>query len=188
MKLVRSETQRDVNRQAVSTSQVFLGLCLQDTVSFQQRWSHGIGCSLKQLVSVSCCCSIMDSVAPRLSPRTDFFYQVQSRHITEFFKKFRRVTKISVLFHLDDKYIYIYFLFLFLFFAGNPHIGLLKHREKLYAFSSREAALTFASCPDKFISEVLERAKLSPELLQLLRLQQHVSGVSAGSEVTLIRP
>uniref|UniRef100_A0A3P8WHD4 Cilia- and flagella-associated protein 206 n=1 Tax=Cynoglossus semilaevis TaxID=244447 RepID=A0A3P8WHD4_CYNSE len=63
-----------------------------------------------------------------------------------------------------------------LLLPGNPHIGLLKHREKLYAFSSREAALTFASCPDKFISEVLERAKLSPELLQLLRLQQHVSG------------
>uniref|UniRef100_A0A3P8WJR9 Cilia- and flagella-associated protein 206 n=1 Tax=Cynoglossus semilaevis TaxID=244447 RepID=A0A3P8WJR9_CYNSE len=61
-----------------------------------------------------------------------------------------------------------------LLLPGNPHIGLLKHREKLYAFSSREAALTFASCPDKFISEVLERAKLSPELLQLLRLQQHL--------------
>ncbi|XP_024913794.1 cilia- and flagella-associated protein 206 [Cynoglossus semilaevis] len=72
-----------------------------------------------------------------------------------------------------------------LLLPGNPHIGLLKHREKLYAFSSREAALTFASCPDKFISEVLERAKLSPELLQLLRLQQHVSGVSAGSELLL---
>lgn len=149
-------------------------------MSFQQRWSHGIGCSLKQLVSVSCCCSIMDSVAPRLSPRTDFFYQVQSRHITEFFFKFRRVTKISVIWT-----VIFYFI---LFFAGNPHIGLLKHKEKLYTFSSREAALTFASCPDKFISEVLERAKLSPELLQLLRLQQHVSGVSAGSEVTLIRP
>lgn len=69
-------------------------------------------------------------------------------------------------------------------FAGNPHIGVLKHKEKLYVFSSKEAALKFASSPDNFIAEVAEKAKLSPELIQLLKLHQQFSCVSPYSEVS----
>ncbi|CAG13014.1 unnamed protein product, partial [Tetraodon nigroviridis] len=59
-----------------------------------------------------------------------------------------------------------------LLLPGNPKLGVLKHEGKFYAFSSREAALEFASRPDDFIAEVEERAKGSPELLHLFRLQQ----------------
>uniref|UniRef100_H3DPD6 Cilia- and flagella-associated protein 206 n=1 Tax=Tetraodon nigroviridis TaxID=99883 RepID=H3DPD6_TETNG len=50
-----------------------------------------------------------------------------------------------------------------LLLPGNPKLGVLKHEWKFYAFSSREAALEFASRPDVFIAEVEERAKGSPE-------------------------
>ncbi|XP_069017677.1 cilia- and flagella-associated protein 206 [Embiotoca jacksoni] len=68
-----------------------------------------------------------------------------------------------------------------LLLPGNPHIGVLKHKEKLYVFSSKEAALKFSSSPDDFIRAVEERARCSPELIQLLRLHQ-VSSVSPDSE------
>ncbi|XP_044025589.1 cilia- and flagella-associated protein 206 [Siniperca chuatsi] len=70
-----------------------------------------------------------------------------------------------------------------LLLPGNSHIGVLKHKEKLYAFSSKEAALKFASSPDDFIAEVAEKAKHSPELIQLLRLHQQFSCVSPYSEM-----
>ena len=65
--------------------------------------------------------------------------------------------------------------------AGNPHIGVLKHQEKLYAFSSKEAAVKFASCPDSFIAAVAEKAKQHPELIQLLQLHQQFTYVSPHS-------
>uniref|UniRef100_A0A8C4DWF3 Cilia- and flagella-associated protein 206 n=1 Tax=Dicentrarchus labrax TaxID=13489 RepID=A0A8C4DWF3_DICLA len=78
-----------------------------------------------------------------------------------------------------------------LLLPGNPHIGVLKHKEKLYVFSSKEAALKFASTPDDFIDEVAEKAKYSPELIQLLKLHQQFSCVSPYSEVSkslLVKP
>uniref|UniRef100_A0A674E266 Cilia- and flagella-associated protein 206 n=1 Tax=Salmo trutta TaxID=8032 RepID=A0A674E266_SALTR len=59
-----------------------------------------------------------------------------------------------------------------LLLPGNPSIGVLKHREKYYVFSSKEAALRFGSKPDEYIAHVAEKAKQSPELIQLLQLHQ----------------
>uniref|UniRef100_A0A3Q3FNE2 Cilia- and flagella-associated protein 206 n=1 Tax=Kryptolebias marmoratus TaxID=37003 RepID=A0A3Q3FNE2_KRYMA len=73
-----------------------------------------------------------------------------------------------------------------LILPGNPCIGVLKHKEKLYAFSSKEAALKFASCPDKFVTEVVEKSKLFPELFQLLRLYQQLPCVSPDSKVSML--
>ncbi|XP_038818506.1 cilia- and flagella-associated protein 206-like [Salvelinus namaycush] len=55
-------------------------------------------------------------------------------------------------------------------FSCNPSIGVLKHREKYYVFSSKETALRFGSKPDEYIARVAEKAKRSPELIQLLQL------------------
>uniref|UniRef100_A0A3Q3G600 Cilia- and flagella-associated protein 206 n=1 Tax=Labrus bergylta TaxID=56723 RepID=A0A3Q3G600_9LABR len=71
-----------------------------------------------------------------------------------------------------------------LLLPGNPHIGVLKHKEKLYVFSSKDAAVKFASSPEEFIEEVAEKAKLSPELIQLLKLHQQFSCVSPYPEVS----
>ncbi|XP_060931407.1 cilia- and flagella-associated protein 206 isoform X2 [Limanda limanda] len=70
-----------------------------------------------------------------------------------------------------------------LLLPGNPQIGVMIHKEKLYAFSSKEAALKFASRPDDFIAEVAEKAKLSPELIQFLKLHQQLSCVSPYCEM-----
>ncbi|XP_039638694.1 cilia- and flagella-associated protein 206 isoform X3 [Perca fluviatilis] len=70
-----------------------------------------------------------------------------------------------------------------LLLPGNPHIGIFKHKEKLYVFRSKEAALKFASSPGDFIAEVAEKAKHSPELIQLLKLHQQFSCVSPYAEM-----
>lgn len=70
-----------------------------------------------------------------------------------------------------------------LLLPGSLQLGLLKHKEKLYAFSSRDAALQFASAPEHYISQVAERAKRSPELIQLLRLHRQFSCVTPYTEL-----
>ncbi|KAM9338822.1 cilia- and flagella-associated protein 206 [Symphorus nematophorus] len=70
-----------------------------------------------------------------------------------------------------------------LLLPGNPHVGVLRHKEKLYVFSSKEAALKFASSPDDFIEAVAEKAKHSPELIQLLKLHQQFSSIGPYSEM-----
>ncbi|XP_040977572.1 cilia- and flagella-associated protein 206 isoform X2 [Aquila chrysaetos chrysaetos] len=54
---------------------------------------------------------------------------------------------------------------------GNPAIGILKHKERCYVFSSKEAAYIFAQDPDKFIQLNIKKAKEHAELIQLLELR-----------------
>ncbi|NXU44327.1 CF206 protein, partial [Drymodes brunneopygia] len=54
---------------------------------------------------------------------------------------------------------------------GNAAIGILKHKEKYYVFSSKEAAYIFAQDPDKYIQLNVEKAKEYAELIQLLELR-----------------
>ncbi|XP_034755802.1 cilia- and flagella-associated protein 206 [Etheostoma cragini] len=70
-----------------------------------------------------------------------------------------------------------------LLLPGNPLIGVFKHKEKLYVFRSKEAALKFASSPGVFIAEVAEKAKRYPELIQLLKLHQQFSCVTPYEEM-----
>ncbi|XP_077566325.1 cilia- and flagella-associated protein 206 [Stigmatopora nigra] len=67
-----------------------------------------------------------------------------------------------------------------LILPGNPHIGVLKHKEKLFVFNSKEAACKFAQNPDYFIALVEEKAKSVPELMKLLKLHQTPPCVQAG--------
>ncbi|KAM9383038.1 cilia- and flagella-associated protein 206 [Phaethornis superciliosus] len=54
---------------------------------------------------------------------------------------------------------------------GNPSIGILKHKERCYVFSSKEAAYTFAQDPEKFIQLNVGKAKEYAELFHLLELR-----------------
>ncbi|XP_032041295.1 cilia- and flagella-associated protein 206 [Aythya fuligula] len=56
---------------------------------------------------------------------------------------------------------------------GNPAIGILKHRDRCYVFSSKESAYIFAQDPDKFIQLNVEKAKEHAELIHLLELHHH---------------
>ncbi|XP_056150513.1 cilia- and flagella-associated protein 206 isoform X1 [Lampris incognitus] len=70
-----------------------------------------------------------------------------------------------------------------LLLPGNPSIGVLKHKEKFYAFNSKDAAQKFASCADEFIERVAETARRSPELIQLLQLHQQFACITPYSEM-----
>ncbi|XP_062857153.1 cilia- and flagella-associated protein 206 [Trichomycterus rosablanca] len=70
-----------------------------------------------------------------------------------------------------------------LLLPGNPSIGVLKHREKFYSFSSKHAAYQFASRPDECIELVAEIAKRSPELIQLLELHQQFTSIDQYSQI-----
>ncbi|KAM9778141.1 cilia- and flagella-associated protein 206 [Syngnathus typhle] len=69
-----------------------------------------------------------------------------------------------------------------LILPGNPYIGVLKYKGKLYVFISKEAAINFAYNADYFIEVVTEKAKSSPELIHLLKLHQTPSCVQAGKK------
>ncbi|XP_035415455.1 cilia- and flagella-associated protein 206 isoform X4 [Cygnus atratus] len=53
---------------------------------------------------------------------------------------------------------------------GNPAIGILKHKDRCYVFSSKESAYIFAQDPDTFIQLNIEKAKEHAELIHLLEL------------------
>uniref|UniRef100_H2YB65 Cilia- and flagella-associated protein 206 n=1 Tax=Ciona savignyi TaxID=51511 RepID=H2YB65_CIOSA len=72
-----------------------------------------------------------------------------------------------------------------LLLPGNPDIGIMQYQDKLYVFSSREAAYEFAFHPDKAIALVAEAAKKSPELIQLLELHQQFASISPYSQVIM---
>ncbi|CAH2249410.1 cilia- and flagella-associated 206 isoform X2 [Pelobates cultripes] len=80
-----------------------------------------------------------------------------------------------------------------LLLPGNPDIGALKHRERYYIFSSKEAAYTFAQDPDHYIHLIGEKAKQCAELIQLLELHQQFASIAPYSqapapEYLLIKP
>ncbi|XP_065071282.1 cilia- and flagella-associated protein 206-like [Rhopilema esculentum] len=61
---------------------------------------------------------------------------------------------------------------------ANPDIGVLSFNDCYYAFSSADAAYDFASNPEEFIDKVAERAKKSPELIQLLELHKQFAAIT----------
>ncbi|KAM3930607.1 cilia- and flagella-associated protein 206 [Leptodactylus fuscus] len=69
-----------------------------------------------------------------------------------------------------------------LLLPGNPGIGILKHRDRYYLFSSKEAAYKFAQDPDHYINLIGEKAKQCAELIQLLELHQQFSSITPYSQ------
>ncbi|NP_001171855.1 uncharacterized protein LOC100369566 [Saccoglossus kowalevskii] len=69
-----------------------------------------------------------------------------------------------------------------LLLPGNPDIGVLRYKDRYYAFSQKEAAYEFASDPDRFITLVAEGAKKSPELIQLLELHTQFATITPYSQ------
>ncbi|XP_053143263.1 cilia- and flagella-associated protein 206 isoform X2 [Hemicordylus capensis] len=70
-----------------------------------------------------------------------------------------------------------------LLLPGNPSIGVLKHKEKYYAFTSKEAAYAFAKNPEKYIKMTAEKAKECAELIQLLELHQQFESLAPYSQL-----
>lgn len=74
-----------------------------------------------------------------------------------------------------------------LLIPGNADIGILHFKNHYYTFVSKEAALEFASDPDRYILQISECAKKSPELIQLLELHTQFASLASygqGKEAT----
>ncbi|XP_053314573.1 cilia- and flagella-associated protein 206 [Spea bombifrons] len=69
-----------------------------------------------------------------------------------------------------------------LLLPGNPDIGVLKHVDRYYSFSSKEAACRFAQDPDHYIHLIGEKAKKCAELIQLLELHQQFASITPYSQ------
>ncbi|KAJ3403922.1 hypothetical protein HDV05_007450, partial [Chytridiales sp. JEL 0842] len=62
---------------------------------------------------------------------------------------------------------------------GDKNLGLVKYRERLFAFASVEGAREFAKFPDRYMEGVVELAKRCPDLVQLLGLYKYFPTVDA---------
>ncbi|KAJ3300584.1 hypothetical protein HK104_009919 [Borealophlyctis nickersoniae] len=62
---------------------------------------------------------------------------------------------------------------------GDKNLGLVRYRDKLYAFVSSEGAREFAKFPERYTEGVLEMAKRSPDLVQILHLYSYFPTVEA---------
>ncbi|KAJ3119100.1 hypothetical protein HDU96_000015 [Phlyctochytrium bullatum] len=62
---------------------------------------------------------------------------------------------------------------------GDKNIGLLRYRDRLFAFVNAEAAREFSKFPDRYMEGVLEMAKKMPDLVQLLHLYSYFPTVDA---------
>ncbi|KAI9327436.1 hypothetical protein BDR26DRAFT_940492 [Obelidium mucronatum] len=62
---------------------------------------------------------------------------------------------------------------------GDKNIGLLRYRDRLFAFATPEGAREFAKFPDRYMEGVLEMAKRSGNLVQLLHLYNYFPTVDA---------
>lgn len=62
---------------------------------------------------------------------------------------------------------------------GDKNIGMIRYRDKLFAFASQEAAKEFSKFPDRQMETVLELAKRSADLVQLLHLYNYFPTVDA---------
>lgn len=73
-----------------------------------------------------------------------------------------------------------------LLLPGNPAIGILKYKDKNYAFCSKEAACLFADNPEIYIDAIREMAKKNAELIQLLELHQQFETLIPYSQMKVV--
>ncbi|XP_067006807.2 cilia- and flagella-associated protein 206 [Anabrus simplex] len=66
---------------------------------------------------------------------------------------------------------------------GNPNMGVCHWDGKYYAFSSPEAAAYFGNEPEKYVTLVLNMARIKPELIGLLQLQEQIEAQKDVGEI-----
>lgn len=60
-----------------------------------------------------------------------------------------------------------------LLLPGNPALGVIRYRGGYYVFTSEEGLTAFEEDPGRYVNGILDAARRSPELIHLLRLQDH---------------
>lgn len=57
-----------------------------------------------------------------------------------------------------------------LLMPGKPNLGVFKYREKYCVFSDEESIEKFIAHPDKYIYDVVEKCRVKPEFIHLLKM------------------
>jgi hypothetical protein len=65
-----------------------------------------------------------------------------------------------------------------LLMPGKPNLGVFKYKEKYCVFSEEQTIDRFINHPDKFLNDVIERCRRKPELIHLLKMQDHFPDAS----------
>lgn len=64
---------------------------------------------------------------------------------------------------------------------GKPNIGVFKYKEKYCVFSDEETAQKYIANPDYYLEAVVTKCRYMPELIHLLKLQDHFPDASLAS-------
>jgi hypothetical protein len=61
---------------------------------------------------------------------------------------------------------------------GKPNLGVFKYNDKYCVFADLESIEKFVADPSKYLEEVVEKCRLMPELIHLLKMQDHFPDAS----------
>lgn len=65
-----------------------------------------------------------------------------------------------------------------LLMPGKPNLGVFKYSEKYCVFADQEAIDKFIDDPNKYLDQVVEKCRNMPELIHLLKMQDHFPDAS----------
>jgi hypothetical protein len=65
-----------------------------------------------------------------------------------------------------------------LLMPGKPNLGVFKYKEKYCVFADEQAIEKFIGHPDRYLNEVIEICRKKPELIHLLKMQDHFPDAS----------
>jgi hypothetical protein len=65
-----------------------------------------------------------------------------------------------------------------LLMPGKPNLGVFKYKEKYCVFADEQAIEKFIAHPDRYLNEVIEVCRKKPELIHLLKMQDHFPDAS----------
>lgn len=65
-----------------------------------------------------------------------------------------------------------------LLMPGKPNLGVFKYKEKYCVFADEQCIEKFIGHPDKYLNDVIERCRRKPEMIHLLKMQDHFPDAS----------
>lgn len=65
-----------------------------------------------------------------------------------------------------------------LLMPGKPNLGVFKYNEKYCVFADQESIDKFIGDPDKFLQHIVDQCRRMPELIHLLKMQDHFPDAS----------
>jgi hypothetical protein len=65
-----------------------------------------------------------------------------------------------------------------LLMPGKPNLGVFKYNDKYCVFADQESIEKFVANPNKYTDQIVEKCRKMPELIHLLKMQDHFPDAS----------